>query len=73
MMEMDSRDSRNIAEEEHPFVTLHDLVVRPPSTLLIHRIKFDKCSGWDSQDIFRCVFCINDLSIGRLDKSIDEI
>lgn len=35
------RSIRDITEEEHPLVTLYDLIVGPPSTLLIRRIQLD--------------------------------
>jgi hypothetical protein len=66
-------DLRNVTEEEHPFITLYNLIIRPPPTLLIQRIKLDEGSGWDRQDIFRCVFGIDNLSIGGLDESVNEV
>jgi hypothetical protein len=32
---MNTRDVRNITEEEHPFITLYNLIIGPPPTLLI--------------------------------------
>jgi hypothetical protein len=66
-------DLRNVTEEEHPLVTLYNFIIRPPPTLLIQRIKLDKCSRWDRQDIFRCIFGIDNLSVGSLDESVNEV
>jgi hypothetical protein len=45
----------------------------PSTALLVCRVELDESARGNSQDVFGCIFSIDDLTVGGLDKSIHKV